>query len=85
MSKKDLEKNNAVMAELSDDMLGAVAGGFDVFEGGVGASGAGGRVQYVVTGKNKKTGGQEARVFNTRDDAVAYGQANLKGKLTYKN
>ena len=27
MSKKDLEKNNAVAAEVSDDMLGAVAGG----------------------------------------------------------
>ena len=60
-------------------------GGFDVYEGGLGESGVGGNVKYVATGKNKKTGGQEARVFNTRDEAVAYGQANLKGKLKYKN
>ena len=84
MSKKDLKKNNLNTAanELSEDALGAVAGGYEVetihrdplewLHGTASSS------LYSVTGENKTTGETETKLFKSRSDAKAYGEANLK-------
>lgn len=84
MSKKDLKKNNVNTAanELSEDALGAVAGGYEVetlyrdpLEW---IHGAGSGSIYSVTGENKNTGETETKLFKSRSDADSYGKANLK-------
>ena len=67
--------------ELSEDALGTVAGGYEVktvYRDPLEWMGPGHSSLYSVTGENKITGETETKLFRSRSDAKAYGEASLK-------